>query len=63
MILDKEISAIVVAAPPNLHKNIIKFALKYNKHIFCEKPFTVSIKEASLLCNLVKKRKKNKSYG
>ena len=61
LVLDKKIDAVAVAAPPALHKNIIKFAIKNNKHIFCEKPFTCSYKEAKFICNLVK-RKKNISH-
>jgi len=58
LILDKKIDAVAIAAPPILHKKIIEFSLKNNKHIFCEKPFTCSYEEADLLCNLVKKKKK-----
>ena len=61
LILDKTINAIVIATPPVLHKSIIKFAFKNNKHIFCEKPFTCSTKEANFICNLIK-RKKNISH-
>jgi len=61
LILDKEIDAIVISTPPILHKNIIKFAIKNNKHVFCEKPFTCSYKEANIICNLIK-RKKNISH-
>ena len=61
LILDKKINAIVIATPPILHKSIIKFAFKNNKHVFCEKPFTCSTKEANFVCNLVK-RKKNISH-
>ena len=56
LILDKKIKAIVIATPPAYHKSIIKFALDHNKHIFCEKPFTVSEKEANFVCNLNKKK-------
>ena len=58
MILDRKIDAIVVAVPPKLHKNIVGYAIKNKKHVFCEKPFTTSYKEASFLCNQVKKTKK-----
>ncbi len=61
LILNKKINAVVIAAPPILHKSIIKFAIKNNKHIFCEKPFTCSYKEANFICNLIK-RKKNISH-
>ena len=58
MILDKQIDAVAIAIPPILHKKIIKFAIKNKKHIFCEKPFTCSYKEANFICNLLKTKKK-----
>ncbi len=57
MILNKKIDAVAIAAPPKLHKNIVNFAIKNNKHIFCEKPFTISFKQANFLCNQIKKKK------
>tara|TARA_Y100000590_G_scaffold438567_1_gene561527 strand:+ start:3103 stop:4125 length:1023 start_codon:yes stop_codon:yes gene_type:complete len=57
LILDRDIDAIIIAAPPFLHKKIIKFSIKNNKHIFCEKPFTCSYKEAEDICNLIKRKK------
>ena len=56
LILDKRIKAIAVATPPQLNKKIIKFAIKNNKHIFCEKPFTCNYREATDICKLVKRR-------
>ena len=56
LILDKKINAVIIATPPVLHKNILKFAIKHNKHIFCEKPFTCSYKEADFICNLARRR-------
>ena len=61
LILDKKINAIAVATPPSTHKHIISFAIKNNKHIFCEKPLTRSYQEASTICNLIR-RKKNLSH-
>ena len=58
LILNKKIDAIVITCPPKLHKRIIKFAVKNNKHILCEKPFTTSSQEANFICNLIKKKKK-----
>ena len=57
LILNKNINAIAIAAPPTLHKNIIEFGIKHNKHIFCEKPFTCSKKEANYVCQLIDKKK------
>ena len=58
LILNKKINAIAIATPPSLHKDIIKFAVKNKKHIFCEKPFTTSKKEANYICELMKKNNK-----
>jgi len=58
LILKKNINAIAIASPPTNHKKIIEFAIKNNKHIFCEKPFATSIRKANYLCNLAKKNKK-----
>ena len=57
LILNKNINAIAVAAPPILHKDIIEFGIKHNKHIFCEKPFTCSKKEANDICKLINTKK------
>jgi len=56
LILNKKINAIVIATPPSLNAKIIKFAIKHNKHIFCEKPFTCSIQEANYVCKLIEKK-------
>jgi len=58
LILNKNIDAVVISAPPTLHLKIIKFAVKHNKHIFCEKPFTCSKKQADIICKLMKKERK-----
>lgn len=57
LILNKSIDAIAIASPPIMHKKIIKFAVKHNKHIFCEKPLTCSLKESNEICKLIKKKK------
>ena len=56
LILDKKIKAVAIATPPATHKNIVSFAIKNNKHIFCEKPFTCTIEETQHICKLIKKR-------
>ena len=58
LIKSKEINAVAIATPPMLHKKIIKLAIKNNKHVFCEKPFTRSLKESNEICNIVKRKKK-----
>ena len=57
LILDKKIKAIIIATPPQLHKQIIEFAIKKNKHIFCDKPVTVSYSNVSKLCKLLRNKK------
>ncbi len=55
LILNKRINAIAIATPPSLHKDIIKFAIKNKKHVFCEKPFTASKNEADYICKLMRR--------
>ena len=57
LILNKKIKAIIIATPPTLHKKIIKYAIKKNKHIFCDKPVTKSYEDISTICNLLKNKK------
>ncbi len=57
LVSDKKIKAVIIAAPPFLHNEIIKFAIKKNKHIFCEKPLTCKYKDVSLICSLIKEKK------
>ena len=57
LIDDKKIDAVVIAIPPFYHKEIIKYAIKKNKHIFCEKPVGISIKEVSDLIKVIKNKK------
>ncbi len=56
-ILDKEIDAFVISAPPKFHYQIATKALTARKHVLIEKPFTLSSKDASKLANLAKKNK------
>ena len=44
---DSNIDAFYIATPNNHHFNHVKLALKYNKHVLCEKPMGLSIEETS----------------
>jgi len=57
LILDKNIDAVAISSPPATHKKIIRFAIKNNKHTFCEKPLTCSFNDANFICNLIKNKK------
>ena len=57
LILNKNIDAVAISSPPTTHKTIVGFAVKKNKHIFCEKPLACSFDDANFLCNLIKNKK------
>ncbi|OYT28842.1 MAG: hypothetical protein B6U95_03315 [Thermofilum sp. ex4484_82] len=46
MLRDAEVDAVVICTPTFLHKDMIMLAAEYHKHILCEKPLTVTVKEA-----------------
>ena len=37
LLKEENFKAVAIATPPATHKNIVSFAIKNNKHIFCEK--------------------------
>lgn len=47
-----EIDAAVIATPTSYHFEIAKYLLENSKHVFCEKPVTVTVKEAIILKEL-----------
>lgn len=51
----KKIDAVAIVTPVSTHYTIAKEALKNGKHIFVEKPFTYTVKEAEELIELAKK--------
>lgn len=55
---DKEIDAIYIATPNNVHFEQITQAIKYNKHILCDKPMVLNIEESIRIVKL-KKTKPN----
>ncbi len=59
LIKDKKIQAVLIVTPPFLHKKIISFAIKYNKHIFCEKPCCIS---ALQNFDVIKRVQKNENF-
>jgi predicted dehydrogenase len=56
MFLDKDIDAVYIASPNNLHFDYAKKALKANKNVIVEKPFTSTLDEALELFELAKKQ-------
>lgn len=53
----KEVDAVAIATPVSTHYAIAKEALQNGKHIFVEKPFTYSVKEAEDLIRLSEKKR------
>lgn len=60
---NEEIEAVVIATSTSTHFDLAKKALEAKKHIFVEKPFTVSYKQAQELVNLAKEKKKKLMVG
>lgn len=42
---DKDVDAVVVVAPTNLHRQIVVDCANAGKHIFCEKPMAMTVEE------------------
>jgi predicted dehydrogenase len=53
---NKEIKAVVIASPAETHYEIAKKSLNSNKHVFVEKPVTLSSKEAEELIEISEKK-------
>ena len=53
LISDPRVEAIVVATPPFLKKEITLAAADKRKHVFCEKPMTLSMKDADEMVSAV----------
>jgi myo-inositol 2-dehydrogenase / D-chiro-inositol 1-dehydrogenase len=50
---DPKVDAIIVATPPFLKKDITLAAADKHKHVFCEKPMTLSLKDADEMIDAV----------
>ena len=55
---NKEITAVCIALPAELHYNYAKKSILYGKDVFVEKPITLNIKEAEELVKLAKEKNK-----
>ena len=56
---DKGTEAISICSPASTHYSLAKAALEADKHVFVEKPMTLSFKEAEELIVLTKKKQKS----
>lgn len=53
---DSKIDVVYVASPNSLHASHTQEALEHGKHVICEKPFTSTAQEASVLRDLAKEK-------
>lgn len=54
---------VVIATPTKLHYPMVKFALVNNLHVFCEKPFSLTISEGEELNSLALKNNRVNQVG
>jgi len=54
-LIDSDIDAIYVASPVNLHLEHVIACAKAKKHVFCEKPLGMSVKEANKMDEVCRK--------
>ncbi len=55
LIHSPEVDVVVVITPASTHFELVKEALFYNKHVFCEKPLTLEVAQDKELCLLAEK--------
>lgn len=56
MVNDPEIEVVHICAPNNLHYDIAKTAISLGKHVVCDKPLTLNIKQSEELVELARKK-------
>lgn len=55
---NKHIDVVYIGTPHPLHKDQVIQALENDKHVLCEKPFTINSKDAKEIIDLAKKKNK-----
>lgn len=56
LIADPEVDAVISIVPNNLHAEVLKLCIQYQKPVMAEKPFTLNFKEAKELLPLYEKQ-------
>lgn len=54
VVADLNADLVDVATPNHMHYEMVKAALEHGKHVFCEKPLSMSGEESRALVNLAK---------
>ncbi|EIA19231.1 inositol 2-dehydrogenase [Listeria fleischmannii] len=57
MIDQADIEAVIIVSPSSLHTKQIEYAFKKGKHVFCEKPIGLEVKEIEQVEAFIEKRK------
>lgn len=63
MFKQDDIDAIAVITPNYTHKEYVIAALEAGKHVFCEKPMALTVKDCNLMIEAVKRTKKSLQIG
>ena len=58
LVADPEIDAVYIATPHRFHAEQVRLCLEADKHVLCEKPFTVNAAEAELLFDLARRKRR-----
>jgi len=60
ILLDREEpDVVIIAAPPDLHRDLCLLALNSGAHVFCEKPFAQSVAEAEDIIETAESRRRS----
>ena len=58
MLEDPEVDCVYIATPHALHETHMMLALSYDKHVLCEKPFTLNEAQAQSVFRMAKEKKR-----
>jgi predicted dehydrogenase len=54
MLRELDLDAVLIATPSRTHASMVRTALEHGLHVFCEKPFTLTVKDAEELTALAR---------
>ncbi len=56
MLRELDLDAVLIATPSRTHAGMVRTALEHGLHVFCEKPFTLSVQDAEELTALARSK-------